>query len=143
MKSYLIFIPIFLLALFQGAFLSLNLVLLTVLFFTAFVPDKRGLWVAFGGGLLLDLVQGTSFGLSALIFLILTFLLILYSHRFEPTHWLFLSFFVFVSAIVYSLIVWRQINWGAILVLVFLTLIVLFILRFFPIERRRSLKLRS
>ena len=143
MKSYLVLLPIFILALIQGAFLPLNLVLLTILFYTAFKPDKSSLLMAFGGGLFLDLAQGTSFGLSALIFLILTFLLILYSHRFEPTHWLFLSFFVFVSAIVYSLIVWRQINWGAILVLVFLTLIGLFILRFFPIERRRSLKLRS
>jgi len=143
MKGYIIFIPIFILALLQGAFLPLNLVLLTILFYTAFKPDKSSLLMAFCGGLFLDLAQGTSFGLSALIFLILTFLLILYSHSFEPTHWLFLSFFVFVSAIGYSLIVWRQINWGAILVLVFLTLIVLFILRFFPIERRRSLKLRS
>jgi len=143
MKGYIILIPIFIFALLQGAFLPFNLVLLIILFYTAFKPDKNSLLMAFLGGLFLDLAQGTSFGLSALIFLILTFLLILYSPRFEPTHWLFLSFFVFVSAIGYSLIVWRQINWGTTMVLVFLTLIVLFILRFFPIEKRRSLKLRS
>jgi len=143
MKSYLILIPIFIFALFQGAFLPLNLVLLTILFFTAFNANKGSLWVAFWGGLILDLAKGTPFGLSSLLFLTFSFLLILYSRRFEPTHWLFLSFFVFVSAIGYSLIVWRQINWGATLVLVLLTLIVLFILRFFPIEKKRSLKLRS
>ena len=142
MKPYLIFIPIFLLALLQGAFLPLNLVLLTVLFFTAFTLDKRGLWVAFGGGLLLDLVQGTSFGLSAFVFLILTFLLILYSRRFEPTHWAFLIIFVFASSFLYSFIVWHHLAWLQSLILALLTFLTLFILRFFPIEKGRGLKLR-
>lgn len=142
MKGYIILIPIFLFALFQGAFLPLNLVLLTILFFAAFNPDKRGLWVAFGGGLLLDLVQGTSFGLSALVFLILTFLLILYSRRFEPTHWAFLIIFVFAGSFLYSFIVWHHLAWLQSLILALLTFLTLFILRFFPIEGRRSLRLK-
>lgn len=142
MKPYLVFIPIFLLALFQGAFLPFNLVLMTILFFTAFNPRRQSLWVAFGGGLLLDLVQGTSFGLSALIFLILTFLLILYSHRFESTHWAFLIIFVFASSFLYSFIVWHHLPWLQSLILVLLTFLTLFILRFFPIEGRRSLRLK-
>lgn len=142
MKSYLILIPIFIFTLLQGAFLPFNLVLLTVLFFTVFNPDKRSLWVAFGGGLLLDLAQGTSFGLSAAIFLFLSLVLLLYSRRFESTHWLFLTFFVFISHLVYSLLVWHKINWPTTLFLVFLTLLVLFILRLFPMEKKGSLKLK-
>jgi len=143
MKPYLILIPIFIFALLQGSFLSLNLVLMTILVFTAFNSRRQSLWVAFIGGLLLDLAQGTTFGLSSLLFLGLTFLLLLYSKRFEPTHLFFLPFFVFLSVILYSLVIWQQIYLLSSLVLFSLTILVLFILKFFPIERTKSLKLRT
>ena len=142
MKSYLILIPIFLFALLQGAFLPLNLVLLTVLIFAAFKANRQALWVAFWSGLILDLVQGTVFGLSAIIFLIFTFLLILYSKRFEPTHWVFLSFFVFVGSFLYSLVFWHHLAWIQSLILVLLDFLIIFVLRFFPIEKGRGLKLK-
>ena len=143
MKPYLILIPIFIFALLQGSFLSLNLVLMTILVFTAFNSRRQSLWAAFISGLLLDLAQGTTFGLSSLLFLGLTFLLLLYSKRFEPTHLFFLPFFVFLSVILYSLVIWQQIYLLSCLVLFSLTILVLFILKFFPIERTKSLKLRT
>jgi len=143
MKPYLILIPIFIFTLLQGSFLSLNLVLMTILVFTAFNSSRQSLWVAFTSGLLLDLAQGTIFGLSSLLFLVLAFLLLLYSKRFEPTHLFFLPFFVFFSALLYSLVIWQQIYLLSSLVLFSLTILVLFILKFFPLERTRGLKLRT
>ncbi len=143
MKPYLILIPIFIFTLLQGSFLSLNLVLMTILVFTAFNSSRQSLWVAFTSGLLLDLAQGTTFGLSSLLFLVLAFLLLLYSKRFEPTHLFFLPFFVFFNALLYSLVIWQQIYLLSSLVLFSLTILVLFILKFFPLERARGLKLRT
>jgi len=143
MKPYLILIPIFIFTLLQGSFLSLNLVLMTILVFTAFNSSRQSLWVAFTSGLLLDLAQGTIFGLSSLLFLVLAFLLLLYSKRFEPTHLFFLPFFVFFNALLYSLVIWQQIYLLSSLVLFSLTILVLFILKFFPLERARGLKLRT
>lgn len=142
MKGYLILIPIFVFALLQGAFLPLNLVLLTVLIFAAFKANRQALWLAFWSGLILDLSQGTWFGLSAVVFLIFTFLLILYSKRFEPTHWVFLSFFVFAGSFLYSLIFWHHSSWIQSLILFLLNFFTLLVLRFFPIERGRGLKFK-
>ena len=142
MKGYIILIPIFIFALLQGAFLPINLVLLTVLIFTAFKTNRQALWVAFWSGLILDLAQGTTFGLSAILFLIFSFLLILYSRRFEPTHWAFLSVFIFITAFLYSFIFWHHLAWAQSLILTFLTFLTLLVLRFFPIEKGRGIKLK-
>jgi len=142
MKSYLLLIPIFIFALFQGAFLPLNLVLLTVLFFSVFNPDKKALWVAFWGGLILDLAQGTTFGLSAAIFLFLSLLLLLYSRRFEPAHLVFLPIFVFLSSFFYSFLAWQQTSWVKGLILLILAGLALFVLKLFRFEKIQGLKLK-
>jgi hypothetical protein len=139
--KYLILLPIFIFALFQGAFLPLNLVLLTVLVWSAFAEasagDKVGqlvFFVAFLGGLFLDLAKGTPLGFSSFLFLVLSSLLILYARRFNPTHPVFLPIFVFLSANLYSLIAYRFINWFEGLILAALALIFGFLGKYFLVE---------
>ncbi|HUV43117.1 MAG TPA: rod shape-determining protein MreD [Patescibacteria group bacterium] len=104
MKPYLILILVFFLAILQGAFLRLNLVLLLVLAWAIFRPTKEVFLVAFFSGLLLDLAKGMPLGLSSLIFLVVVFLLSLYSRRFDSLYPLFLPVFVFFSSLVYRFI---------------------------------------
>lgn len=103
MKSYLILLPIFLLALFQGAVLPLNLVLLVVLVWTAIRPPKESLIVAFFSGIFLDLAKGTPLGFSSLVLLIASYVLLLYSRRFDPAHPVFLFIFVFLVLTIFNL----------------------------------------
>ena len=91
MKSFFILIPIFLFALLQGAFLPLNLVLLTVIFFTVFGEEKTAFLIAFFSGLFLDLAKGTPLGLSAACLLLVSGLLCLYAFRFNSRQPLFLT----------------------------------------------------
>ncbi|MCX6725775.1 MAG: hypothetical protein NT052_00445 [Candidatus Shapirobacteria bacterium] len=126
MKSYLILIPIFLFALLQGAFLSLNLVLLTVLIFAAFKTNRQSLWVAFWSGLILDLAKGQNFGLSSLVFLLVAGLIILYSQRFEPGWPPFLTILAFSFDLILSRITNGYLSWLSSLILALLTLILTF-----------------
>lgn len=122
MKPYLILIPIFFLALLQGAFLKLNLVLLLVLTWAAFRPAKEVLFLAFFSGLLLDLAKGMPLGLSSLVFLIASYGLLLYSRRFDSLHPVFLPAFVFLASIFYFLIFNRYWFWRESLVLALIAL---------------------
>jgi len=131
MKPYLILIPIFLLALFQGAFLKLNLVLLLVLTWATFRPPKEVILVAFSSGLLLDLAKGMPLGLSSLIFLVASYLLLLYRRRFDSLHPVFLPIFVFLASTFYSLIFNRHWLWLESLILALLALGVRYLLVFF------------
>jgi len=143
MKSYLILLPVLLLSLFQGSFLGFNLVLLVVIFYTILRQDKHSLYVALFSGLILDLSKGHLVGLSALIFLLFSYLLILYSYRFSVTHWVFLIVFVALSSILYSFLFYGFFDWKEIIVLVLIALFVRFILRFLPLETdRRYIKLK-
>lgn len=144
MKGWLILLPIFIFALIQGAFLSLNLVLLGLLVWSAFAPGKQILLVAFVSGLIFDLTQGTPLGVSSFIFLVFTFILYLYSRRFSPSHPLFLTIFVFFSSVFYSLITnYPLVNWLEGLVLAILALIFGFLGKFFLLEvDREKIKLK-
>jgi len=104
MKPYLVLLPIFLLALIQGAVLPLNLVLLIVLIWTIIRPPRESLIVAFFSGIFLDLAEGTPLGLSSSILLLTSYILHLYSRRFDPSHPAFLALFVFLSSTIYNLI---------------------------------------
>lgn len=117
MKSYLILLPIFFLALLQGAVLPVNLVLLVVLVWAAMRPSKESLMVAFFSGVFLDLAKGTPLGLSSLLLLITSYLLLLYSCRFDPAHPVFLALFVFLASVVYNLTSKHPWHWleGAVL----------------------------
>jgi len=131
MKSYLILLPIFILALFQGAFLKLNLVLLLVLSWAAFRPPKESLLVAFFSGLLLDLARGTPLGFSSFALLIAGYLLLLYRRRFDPFHPAFLPVFVFLVSSFLSLIFYRHWFWFESFVLALLALSLRYLLVFF------------
>ena len=94
MKNYLVVLfPIFLFALLQGAFLPLNLVLLTVVILAVFRPAKEVFWTAFIAGLFLDLAGGTPLGFSSFKLLVFSFIPFLYSRRFDPRHPIFLAIF--------------------------------------------------
>jgi rod shape-determining protein MreD len=99
---FLVLLLLLFLALLQGAFLPLNLVLLTVLFFSFKASLKTSLWLAFTGGLFLDLSLGTHLGFSSLYLLVLVLLVNLLSSRFNTQHPVFLMILVFLSASFYS-----------------------------------------
>jgi len=130
MKPYLILIPIFLLAILQGAFLKLNLVLLLVLTWAVFRPPKEVVLIAFSSGLLLDLAKGMPLGLSSLLLLIACFLLLLYRRRFDSLHPVFLPIFVFLASVLNSLIFNRYWFWLESLILALLALGVRYLLVF-------------
>lgn len=129
MKNYSILLIIFVLALFQGAFLSLNLVLLSVLTWAVIRPSKESLLIAFLGGLFLDLTKGTPLGLSGLVFLVAVILVILYRRKFDPLHPVFLPLVVFLSALGYSLVVNRFFDWFEGLILAILALFARLVVR--------------
>lgn len=131
MKIYLVLLPIFILALFQGAFLKLNLVLLFVLTWAIFRPPKEVALISFLAGLLLDLAKGTSLGFSSLFFLVASYFLLLYSRKFDSLHPVFLPVFVFLTASAYCLIFNQYWFWQRALVLAFLALVLRYLLIFF------------
>lgn len=102
---------IFFLSLFQGAFLSLNLVLVVFTVWAAFAygwgenPDKIGrkiFLVAFFTGIFLDLSSVSVLGYQALLFLILAALFLAYARRFDPTRPWFIAGFVFLANLLTS-----------------------------------------
>lgn len=131
MKNYLILIPIFILALLQGAFLKLNLVLLLVLSWASFRPPKEVILISFFAGLLLDLAKGMPLGLSSLMFLAAGYLLLLYRRKFDSFHPAFLPIFVFLVSSVYSLLFNHHWNWLESFTLAFFALGLRYLLVFF------------
>lgn len=101
----MIFLPILIFSLLQATFLPLNLVLLTVIFWTARRPEEKSLYLAFAAGLILDLAKGKILGLSSLVLLVICYVLLLYSRRFNPLHPLFLGVFMLLAILIDSLIV--------------------------------------
>lgn len=111
MKRYLMLLLVFFLALLQGAFLPLNLVLLAVLIWTVLKSAKESLIVSFLAGLFLDLAKGTPLGISSFMLLAACYLLLLYRRKLDPLHPLFLPIFVFLSANAYSFTINHFFNW--------------------------------
>lgn len=98
MKPYSILIPIFILALLQGVFLPVNLVLLIIIFWAMVRSEKEAALVAFVSGLFLDLAGGTPMGFSSLLLLLASYFIFLYSRRFDVSHPIFLPVFVFICS---------------------------------------------
>ena len=117
MKQYLILLLILFFALVQGAFLSLNLVLLVVIFFTVLGEEKPAFLIAFFSGLFLDLAKGTPLGVSSIFFLLVSGLLCLYTSRFNSRQPLFLAGAAFLSQLFWSKIFQDFWNFGEALVL--------------------------
>ncbi|MCJ7804747.1 hypothetical protein MUP35_03390 [Patescibacteria group bacterium] len=144
MKTYLILIPIFILVVLQASILPLNLLLALILIRTALKPDQQSFYLAFWSGLLLDLAQGTPLGLSSLIFLLASLLLLLYSKKFEASYAPFLAVFVFLISLLYNWIVIGYLGWQKSLVLSILTFLFSFLWRkFVVVVFERRIKLRS
>jgi len=118
---YLNLFLIFLLSLFQGAFLPINLVLAAVLFRTAVEPDPKSLLLAFFGGFFLDLILGQPWGLSAIIFLSASFLLFFYKQKFAASHPFFLTVFVFLMSLINDKLVKGYLSWRGSFLLAVLT----------------------
>ena len=136
MRQYLILFPIFLFALLQGAFLPLNLVLLTVIFFTVFGEEKTAFLIAFFSGLFLDLAKGTPLGLSAACLLLVSGLLCLYAFRFNSRQPLFLATVSFLSQLFWGKIFQGFWNWEQSLILGGLGLVFGWLLRSFFLNER-------
>lgn len=86
-----ILLLIFLLSLIQATFLPFNLMVLVVLLGNVFCSANQGFFLAFLGGLFLDLATGGLLGISSLKLLLISLFLRLYSRRFDPTHPVFLG----------------------------------------------------
>jgi hypothetical protein len=128
MKNNLILlITILFLAILQGSFLSLNLILFLVLLRLVLKPEAKNLWLAFLAGLILDLAKNQPMGLSSIVFLISAGLIIFYSRRFEPAWPPFLAFLVLVSDLFWSRWANGYFNWISSLILSFIALVVSFL----------------
>ena len=136
MSNYLILFPIFFFAFLQGAFLPLNLVLLTVIFFTVFGEGKPAFLIAFFSGLFLDLAKGTPLGLSAACLLLVSGLLCLYAFRFNSRQPLFLATASFLSQPFWGKIFQGFWNWEQSLILGGLGLVFGWLLRSFFLNER-------
>lgn len=143
MRFYLIFLPIiFILALVQSVWLSLNLVWLTLALLSLIVPVRKMIWLTFGVGLWLDLSQGASLGFSSLIFLIFVLILFVYRQRFDSRHPFFLAGFVFLTSLIYRRLVFQVWTWPQALVLAFLAFLLRpLVLHFQTFEGEIKLKL--
>ena len=110
------FLLVLLLALLQSTVLSLNLLLLFVLFQASYA------W-AFWAGLIFDLFSHQRLGLSSLIFLLTLHFMLLYTRKYEPRR-RFLLPFVFLASWVFARV--EKLNWsigqGLLLLLIALAL---------------------
>jgi len=145
MKNNLILLMIVLiLAVLQGSFLSLNLILFLVLLRMALRPEAKNLWLAFLGGLILDLAKNQTLGFSAIVFLLASGLIILYSKRFEPAWPPFLTFLVLGTDLLWGRWVNGYFNWSSSLILGFLALLISFFWwRFVGRSLNEKIKLRN
>ena len=101
-------IPIFLtvMAVFaQTLFVPLNLVLLALLYWIISLQERYWPVVAFGLGLLFDLLIVQPLGLSAIVFLFISFFCWLYSRKWRINHPIFLFIFLFVCDLL-SRVIW-------------------------------------
>ncbi len=142
MKPYLILLPILILAIIQGSFLSLNLVLLMTLFWASIKPAKEGLLIAFLAGILLDLSRGTSLGISSFYLLVAASILIAYSRKFDPHHPFFITLFVFLIAGLWSLMAAHFFDWRQALILALIALVVRITLKILSIEPEQKGRLK-
>lgn len=101
----MILLLIFIFSLLQATFLPLNLVLWTVILLMARRPETKSLYLAFAAGLILDLAKGGTLGLSSVVLLITSYVLLIYSRRFNPSHPVFLVVFMLLATLAYSFFV--------------------------------------
>jgi rod shape-determining protein MreD len=142
MKNYIYLLLILLLAIFQGALMPLNLILLAVIFLTVYMPTKTTLRLSFSAGLFLDLAKGTALGLSSFWLLVTSFLLIVYGRRFNSRHQLFLAIFTFISSALISRLMIKNFGWNLAFVLALIALVIRLILKWFSLEPNKGIRLK-
>jgi len=142
MKNYLLLLSILFLAILQGAFMPLNLVLLVMILLTAYQPAEVSLRLVFLAGLFLDLAKGTVLGLSSFWLLVISYLLLVYSRRFNSRHPLFLSIFIFISSALISRLTAKNFSWNLAFLLALIGLTIKLILRLFSLEPNEGIKLK-
>jgi len=113
MKNYLLLFLVLIFAILQVSFLPVNLVLLVVLAFALLNESSRSLLFAFYAGLILDLAKGGPLGFYSIFFLVVVFVLLLYSNRFEVSRWFFIPIFIFLVSVIENLFkvhffVWKE-----------------------------------
>ena len=98
MKSYLLLLPVFVLALLEGTITTLPLTFLLVL---AWEAKEENFFGAFICGLILDFLKGNRLGTSSLIFLSASFLVFLYRRKFKATNFAYFLPFTFFASLFY------------------------------------------
>lgn len=97
MRSALIFLPILILAIFESSIVPAHLTLLSIISWSVLREARQGLLTAFVAGLALDFLTGRTFGLTSLLFLVLSLVIYFYKNRFQANRLAFLLPFTFVS----------------------------------------------
>lgn len=128
MKKYLIYLLIFLASLLQVALFKINLVLIAVILWTCWAGKKQSLWLAFLGGVFLDLAKNSTLGISSFSLLVVCLFLLLYREKLSPFHPLFLMIFTFLSGILFDLVLFRIIHWWNIILSLLVVLLVRFLI---------------
>lgn len=98
MKSYLLLLPVFILALLEGTITTLPLTFVLVL---AWAAGEENFFLAFASGLILDFLKGNRLGTSSLIFLSVSFLVFLYRRKFKATNFAYFLPFTFFACLFY------------------------------------------
>lgn len=151
MKLYALWLPIILIfSVFQAAVWQVNLVLLMIaaLLIVAMADrDQRTepkiFWLIFWSGLIFDLAQGRTLGISSLVYLIISFLFRLYSQRFDVSRPFFMAGFVLVTNLAYQRLVWGNWLWWPSLALAVLIVLLRPIILFLKDQGRLKLNYRT
>lgn len=126
MTTLLIFLPIILFSFLESTVFSFPVALLFILSWAGVKSGKSSYLTAFLAGVLIDLLTLRTLGTTALVFLGLTFLHLLYQRKYTSTH---LSFFLPVavlSVILYQFIFFKKIELWIIVTAFILTIIIRF-----------------
>jgi len=124
MKYILVIMLALFLAILQGTLIPLNLLFLLVVFVATLRTPTETLVLAFFGGLFLDLALGNHLGVSSLVFLVISGLIILYRRRFDPAHLLFLPLFITLGTLINLLVGRQPLALGNLLILLGLSLVI-------------------
>lgn len=130
MTTLLIFLPIIMFSFSESTIFSFPVTLLFILSWAGVTSGKNSVLTAFFAGILIDLLTLRTLGTTALVFLGLTFLLLLYQRKYTSTHLTF-----FLPAAVLSVILYQFIFFGKIEPWMIITAFILaIIVRFYVVQ---------
>lgn len=97
----LFFVLIFLAVLLESTVLSAPLTMAAILIFALYARSTEVFAIAFGAGILLDLMLLRTLGATAIFFLIFTVLILLYQKKYEIKSYPFVLFASFIGSYLY------------------------------------------